>query len=165
QFERFLICMLKHCLLEAEKSDLLVKEYLGINVDSFMHYLEGKHNDHKVSYIYSDMLGEADRVFSKDADKLIKKEMNIGDYLKSTLETERQTWSCWKDIKEYENTIISANEMDRKLLLDSLSLGFRERMNVDDLLERYSVQDDLQIDYWEDCEDFFEGGEKDGENN
>ncbi len=165
QIEMLLVNAFKQCLLDAGKTDMLIREFLGINVDSFMHYLEDKHNDHEVFCLYSDLLEDSDKVFSKDAYRLLRKEMNIGDCLENTLETEKLSWKCWQDIKEYEQVILAANAMDRKLIVDAFSFGYRERMNVEDLLEIYTIQDDFPMDEWEDFEDYFEGGENYGENN
>ncbi|MCR5747078.1 MAG: hypothetical protein K6G03_05170 [Lachnospiraceae bacterium] len=159
--EDITVYILKELLLQAKSSDLLIGEFLSINIYDYMLYLEGKHDDLKVRNLYSQIECNAKRDLFRRDNRLEDHKINIGDFLKITEKAEDKSWLVWTDINSYRLMIETAFDMDKELLLGMISLAYRERMNAKDLIARYACDQPTDI---EDFLDYMDRAAEEGKN-
>ncbi len=147
EFKRFIIEQLKRILVESGKSNMVVREFLGITVPALFEYFEGRHHDLMADSIYRHILSEEKSVVDSEVSKgrIIRnlivtipgKKRNIKDFLSETTEICNGHWRCWENINGYKWIVLTANQMETELLLSGFVTAYRERMNISDLLEKY----------------------------
>ncbi len=145
----FLVDHLKKLLQEAGKHNLLIKRFLGIDAKTMFDHFENRYEDDEAKRMYRDLVrtqeemlafffgGEVSATGGKWNDPGTTRIGNIGSVLKGTSDAGNRTWRRWNSLNNYRSMIVDASHIDARLLLEGFSVGYRERMNVDELLEKY----------------------------
>ncbi len=150
QFKRFHINFLKYVLLEAQKSNLLTKSFLGISTDAMRKFMESRHRDNLADDCFNFMIADYEKMIDRMSPQWVEdnspasstgkiRERNIGDLLRLTTKVCGRSWNCWTDIYGYQTLLLEACSIDRNILSTSFVTAYREKADVNDLPEKYSA--------------------------
>ncbi len=145
-YKRFCVEQLKRVLLDAGQKHLLVREFLGISIAALFDYFENRHHDLDADRIYMRvyigvrLICEAGKTANTSPHSASKsrESTNVGDLLKETMNIGNRGWLCWKSIEDYQRKIMKAHSLVYDVLISGFKTGYRERMCINDLSERYS---------------------------
>lgn len=147
EFKRYIISVLKTVLVKASERNIMVRKVLGIGTKSLFEYLESRHRDLAVQEVFRNICQNERRIYDAELAKgrlpgvpvlaTEKRVKTLFDLLRDTTEICRSRWRSWEKIKDYEWLILTACSMDQEVLLMGFAEAYRERMNIDDLLNTY----------------------------
>lgn len=138
QFKRFHISFLKRVVLAAGEYHPTVKLFLATEINAMLHYLEEKHRKSEVPThkrcIFVDL-----RELTEDDDQNHddRKSLTVGDLLHLTTDECNKSWYCWKDIDDYKLRVLTACDLDMRLLLNVFLEAYKEHVVLDDITAKY----------------------------
>lgn len=151
ELKRLYAYQLKQLLLDAGRRNLTVSLFLGISVSALFEYLESRHNDREVGRLLERLKNDEKEMLRlawslgyvslSERERMEKKEKSVAALLNTTQDIGCRRWNCWRSISDFQAMVLMANAVDAGLLGSCISSGFRERMNIEDLMEKYRDYD------------------------
>lgn len=147
-FKRFQTIKLREMVHDTGGSNLLVKQFLGLNVTALLNYLENRHFDRKVYKIgkklqYSEVIS----VPGRSDNELNHMQISVGELFEATRRALSLSWIPWNAIKVYEERMLKIEGIEMMVLIDALYHGYRERMHLEDIRRRYDEQSRNRDDF------------------
>ncbi len=142
QFKKLLVELLRRALVEAMQTDLVVRQFLGINIKTMFEVLENRHNDKKVIHLYNRIGKEWSLLKDTKIKDIALKNMNIGSALEKLDESGNRPWRCWNQINDYRDDILRLNRLEDLILIEGFFVGYREQMNARTLTAKLTEEYD-----------------------
>lgn len=145
QMKRFVTSLIKIAVLASGKRNLLIKEFLAVDVFSMFQFFESRNKAFNAESGYGRFLTIRGRIRgSKEAGRRIDSARTrlrwntIGSVLQNTTNISHWSWRSWESIKDYESILLMASEMDEDILISGFAKAYREKMDLKSTTDRFS---------------------------
>lgn len=136
-FQLFQIDILRKFLM-ATKGSLETDAFLSLNVKSFYDYLESRHHNKHTAEAYSNLAYQVKSYLQEE----FSEAATISELIQKVSTSKDACWKPWiKKIQQHQKHTLDGFNILKLLLIRSIQIGFKERSNLDDIIDKYSKEE------------------------